>query len=86
VLAVDPHGAIIYWNPAAEAMFGLPRQAMLGRRIEQVIPGGLPAQDTASRTETLGRRADGQTFPVELSLAPWGQAPLLRAARSSCMT
>lgn len=71
VLAVDVGGKIVYWNPAAEAMFGHPAAAVLGHGIGLMLPDGLP--DLGDGREMLAYRADGSSFPVELSTAPWGE-------------
>ncbi|WP_084455782.1 sensor domain-containing phosphodiesterase [Novosphingobium rosa] len=75
VLAVDAEGKIVYWNPAAEAMFGHAARDVLGHGIALMLPGGLPEPGgaTASRREVLACRADGADFPVELTVAPWVQ-------------
>jgi PAS domain S-box-containing protein len=39
VLLVDDAGIVRLWNPAAEAITGLARDAVVGQRIEQAIPG-----------------------------------------------
>ncbi|WP_206239257.1 sensor domain-containing phosphodiesterase [Novosphingobium terrae] len=80
VLAVDPDGAIVYWNPAAEAMFGHAARDVLGHGIELMLPDGLPEPGSAaaSRGEALACRADGSSFPVELSVAPWAQGTTTR--------
>ncbi|MCW2335980.1 diguanylate cyclase (GGDEF)-like protein/PAS domain S-box-containing protein [Sphingobium sp. B2D3A] len=90
VLAADRHGTIVYWNPAAERMFGHARDEALGRNVEIIIPPRLAeghrdifaraAAGGATRivgtfVELVGGRADGSEFPVELSLARWGAGP-----------
>lgn len=39
VLLVDDAGIVQLWNPAAEAITGLPGDLVLGRRLEEAIPG-----------------------------------------------
>ena len=39
VFLVDAKGAVQLWNPAAEAITGVPAEAVLGRPVEEVIPG-----------------------------------------------
>lgn len=88
VLAVDLAGTIIYWNPAAERMFGRSRDAALGRNVDIIIPprlavshresftraaAGGPTRLVGSALELVGARADGSEFPLELSLARWGE-------------
>lgn len=90
VLAADQNGTIVYWNPAAEQMFGWKRDAAIGRNVDIIIPdrlaaghreifaraaGGAETRLVGSSVELVGARADGSEFPVELSLARWGVAP-----------
>jgi diguanylate cyclase (GGDEF)-like protein/PAS domain S-box-containing protein len=87
VIAANRDGLIVYWNPAAERMFGRSRQQALGRSVEHIVPTRLAGayKDAFSRAtrgepgplsgpfvEFAGARADGGEFPIELSLAPWG--------------
>lgn len=89
VLAADQGGKIVYWNPAAERMFGRKRDEAVGRPIEIIIPdrlavghrenfaraaAGGETRLVGSSVELIGARADGSEFPVELSLARWGVA------------
>lgn len=39
VLLVDDNGIVRLWNPAAETITGLARDAVLGRRLEEAVPG-----------------------------------------------
>jgi PAS domain S-box-containing protein len=39
VLLVDDAGIVRLWNPAAESITGLAREAVVGRRLEDAIPG-----------------------------------------------
>ena len=38
VLLLDPRENIRYWNPAAERLFGLDTDAVLGKRADEVVP------------------------------------------------
>jgi two-component system phosphate regulon sensor histidine kinase PhoR len=38
VFLVDANGAVQFWNPAAEAITGVPAEAVLGRPVEETIP------------------------------------------------
>lgn len=84
IITADGAGRIVAFNPAAEAMFGLRREAVVGRPIEEIIiPEALRARHRAGmreaiesgggglrggRIETEGLRADGTTFAVELTI------------------
>ncbi len=50
IVTVDASMAIVEFNPAAERLFGHPRQAVLGRSVELLIPEGLrPAHQARSQ-------------------------------------
>lgn len=87
VLAADRTGKIVYWNLAAEGMFGHAVDVALGQDVALIIPPRLAAGHreifaraaaggetrlVGSFVELVGARADGEEFPVELSLARWG--------------
>ena len=38
MIAADPEGKIILWNPAAERMFGFSAEEALGRTLDLIIP------------------------------------------------
>jgi PAS domain S-box-containing protein len=38
IVAADPNGSIILWNPAAERMFGFSEAEALGRSLDVIIP------------------------------------------------
>jgi len=74
-VSCDSEGRIVEFNPAAEAMFGWKREAVLGRQVGEVI---IPARtrlehQEGMKTLPLGRRftlsalrADGSEFPAEM--------------------
>jgi PAS domain S-box-containing protein len=76
VLFIRPDGRIVEANPAAVAAYGYDREELLTRTIFDLrapgTAGAIPAQlfqaDTRGITfETVHRRKDGSTFPVEVS-------------------
>jgi PAS domain S-box-containing protein len=81
ILTIDEHGTLESVNAAAEAIFALPPATTAGQNLTTIIPalGAHPAATpaaliagvwaTAGRGahEGVGRRADGDTFPVELA-------------------
>lgn len=38
IVAADPQGRIVLWNPAAERIFGFPRGEALGKSLDLIIP------------------------------------------------
>ncbi|MDP9256172.1 MAG: PAS domain S-box protein [Actinomycetota bacterium] len=85
VITIDHQGAIIEFNPAAESIFGHARDAVVGRRmVDLIVPPAFRDAHTAGfrhylatgegpvlgkRIEVSGMRADGSEFPMELSIA-----------------
>jgi len=84
IVGMDAQGRITEFNPAAEAMFGSTRDAVLGRQLaEVIIPGSLRRRHhrgveeylrtgrgpvLGKRVELIGMRASGDEFPVELAV------------------
>jgi PAS domain S-box-containing protein len=81
---VDERGTILSANRQAEAMFGAPRERMIGQPVETLMPERLRARHAQHtkgyfadpRVRLMGRgldlvarRADGTEFPVEISLS-----------------
>ena len=86
IVTFDSEEHIVYWNPGAEAMFGFAAEEMMGKRLTLVAPGDLreafknavnevesggSSSSLAQPVEMIGRRKDGNTFPLELSFAGW---------------
>lgn len=87
-LCVNEEGLITFWSRAAETMFGHAAKAALGQSLDLILPKSLAARHHAgfvraikggatrlvgSSVELTAMRADGSEFPIELSLARWGQ-------------
>lgn len=83
IVSMDHKGRITEFNPAAERAFGYAREDALGRRfvnligstslrdLEAILPKSLDDTSSAGkRVERQGLRADGSTFPIELSIVP----------------
>jgi PAS domain S-box-containing protein len=84
IVTVDATGAISYYNPAAERLFGHGALQVLGRPVTVLMPerfrdthrAGLAryrrtgeARVVGRTVELVGLRRDGSEFPLELSLA-----------------
>jgi diguanylate cyclase (GGDEF)-like protein/PAS domain S-box-containing protein len=86
IVTFDSDEHIMFWNPGAEAMFGHSAEEMMGKRMTLVAPAdfreatrkaasevesGAPLGSLVQPVETIGRRKDGTTFPLEISFAGW---------------
>ena len=85
ILVVDASGRIRDANPAAERLFRLASDEMIGSPVERLVPERAREAHRAEREgyvedphprpmgigmELRGRRGDGTEFPVEISLSP----------------
>lgn len=86
IVTINADGLITDWNPQAEAIFGWPRSAVVGRLLEGVVIP--PSQRDAHRRglahflstgegpilrrriEVSALHQDGHAFPVELAINP----------------
>ncbi len=84
IVMIDGDGRVLEFGRGAEAMFGYAREEALGRELaELIVPPALRARHRAGlarcldggrgrlldrRSEQIAMRADGTTFPVELSI------------------
>ncbi|MEN6517778.1 MAG: PAS domain S-box protein [Methanospirillum sp.] len=81
VTAVDPEGTIIYWNEAAERMYGWQASEVVGRPMIDTVDTGVP-EELARRVfgqlvtgetwfgEYMARHRDGHSFPIQATRAP----------------
>jgi len=83
IITIDARGIIDTFNPAAEQIFGYDAQQVIGKNIKKLMPQpyrrehdgylskyqqtGVPRIIGIGR-EVTGRRKDGSTFPMELSV------------------
>ena len=94
VITVDAEGKVVLFNRAAERLFGAPARGAIGGSVERFIPRHPRTPEAARRQdlqigdvgsgevrELFGRRADGQEFPLEVSLSrhETERGPLLTA-------
>ncbi len=79
VILLDAKGAELVFNPACERLFKYAPQEAIGKNIEMLVPPLCGSRDEAFANylglgtsgqgrEIVGRRKDGSTFPIELSL------------------
>jgi PAS domain S-box-containing protein len=77
ILSVAQGGTIRWCTASAAELFALPWSLLVGRRLDDILA---PGNETRShndpdagvrRYETVGRRADGTSFPAEVALSPF---------------
>ncbi len=86
IIMAGAENTVVFWNNAAEKMFGYTAEEISAQPLSIIIPEHLKAQHherfTAVATgdpgriigkvvEVVARHKDGTEFPVELSLAKW---------------
>jgi PAS domain S-box-containing protein len=85
IVAVDETQAVILFNPAAESMFGLKAEQVLGQSLERLVPprardshrhhmdmfirSGGTSRSMAPNMDITGLRADGEEFPIESTIS-----------------
>ncbi len=86
LITIDSSGVVTDWNGQAAAIFGWPREEVLGRRLSELI---IPTRDREAherglrrflasgeshilnrRVEVLALHRSGREFPVELAISP----------------
>jgi PAS domain S-box-containing protein len=86
IITIDSNGRVIFWNPAAERMFGFSAGEMRGKPLSPIVPENLReihekaikrVFDTGKLklsghpVELTGLRKDGKEFPLEISMTFW---------------
>jgi len=86
IISADGSGRIIFWNAGAESIFGRTAEEMIGQPLTELMPARYRDVHNAgmarylatgtgraigSTVEVEGVRADGNEFPIELSLGSW---------------
>jgi diguanylate cyclase (GGDEF)-like protein/PAS domain S-box-containing protein len=73
VVVLDDGGAVVEFNPAAERMFGVRRDSVIGSELHDgmLLPSAPAERAPVDRSyEATATRSDGATFPAEVSTAP----------------
>src|SRR4029077_18662632 len=83
VILIDAHGVVQIFNPACEKLFGYSAEEVIGENIKMLMPAPyrhehdryMPNYRNPSQPkiigigrEVIGRRKDGSTFPMKLSV------------------
>jgi PAS domain S-box-containing protein len=84
MISTDRDGIIVFWNAAAEKLFGYGQDQAIGRSLEMIVPerhrathaAGMARAAAAGKVtggilELEGLRKNGREFPLELSLSTW---------------
>jgi PAS domain S-box-containing protein len=66
VVMLDGHGIVRLWNPAAEAIVGIPAADVLGRPATEALPGFTENAPLVPVSAAPGRPAIAETVPIEL--------------------
>lgn len=91
IVTTDEHGSLVYINPAAEQIFQVDAEEVIGQSVRRLIPsphrerhfqydGDGEASDpwdsvVGQRHEALAQRKDGLTFPIEVSVSEFYLGP-----------
>ena len=85
MIMIDDHGRIVLTNASANAMFGYPKDTLIGRPVEELVPNRFRRKHSVYRTsylsvrerremgrgrELFGLRYDQTEFPIEIGLTP----------------
>ena len=68
VVLIDDAGVVQLWNPAAETITGLPRDAVVGRPLSEAIPGWSAVADSlGAGSDSASSSARATTVPLDLA-------------------
>ncbi len=70
IVLIDAEGLVSMFNAAAARLFGYAAEEVVGQNVEMLMPSPYQAEPTivGMAREIVGRRKDGTTFPLELSV------------------
>jgi diguanylate cyclase (GGDEF)-like protein/PAS domain S-box-containing protein len=85
IIMTDPHGEVIYWNRAAERIFGYTAREMMGRNANMVLVAETdraralagsagfaitgPGETAGTTLELMAMRKNGVEFPIAIALS-----------------
>lgn len=84
VITIDEHGIVLSGNPAVKRIFGYELEEVIGRNISMLMPSAFSiehdryvqrylatgqANIIGTGRETIGLRADGAEFPIDLAVS-----------------
>jgi PAS domain S-box-containing protein len=85
IISVDEQLRVVLFNPAAQRMFGVDAQAMMGQPLDRLMPqrfrdghpqhmrdferSGTSSRRMMNAVELVGLRANGEEFPIEASIS-----------------
>ena len=88
IITIDYQQRVVLFNNAAEQVFRWPRGAVIGQRLDMLLPArfrelhgqhvehfgstGVTSRRMGAKTVLTGVRADGEEFPVEASISHFG--------------
>jgi PAS domain S-box-containing protein len=86
IITIDDRGTVVFWNKAAETIFGYSANEVIGKSIGLIIPEGARKGELKSMSQGIakrrlrfvgktlqltGLRKDESEFPMELSFSVW---------------
>jgi PAS domain S-box-containing protein len=83
IITADSTGIIVFWNHAAEKIYGYTAGEIVGKNINQLLPerlhtieiegftSALQNKSMQMNVESIGLRKDGSEFAVEVTRAVW---------------
>jgi diguanylate cyclase (GGDEF)-like protein/PAS domain S-box-containing protein len=78
ILSADANGFIVFWNSAAQQIFGYTASEAVGQPLGLLVAErerdtslAIAAEAPECTVELEGRRWDGSAFPMELTLSKW---------------
>ena len=78
IIVTDSYRNIVYWNMAAERIFGFRDSDIMGESLDRVLPHIILSQDDQGDLESrknfveaIGKNRNGKKIPLEVSVTAW---------------